>query len=1643
MAPPQQHKRGSPPPLDDDDEDDDARPGHGPGSTGGGGSGSQGGAKRRRIGLACNTCRARKSRCDGQRPLCTPCLALGADCHYDQGESLGLAVARKDSVIALEQRVAVVEDRLQRLNDVLKGHLTPCPDQAQYAQYAQHAQHDQPAAAGALARLSPFGLEEPHDDDAPTNGMAMTFIDEPSGAFFGQSSNIHFTQLLMRGLAVVHHSTPQLSAALDRHASFPSGITVGVSQSLPYPPAGAAVPGTQPGPSPERQHRAWLSHQPQEPVAVTALPSVPEINSLLDKYFATGGAVFPIIHEPSFRATFRECRRNGFTRARRTWLGLLNIMLAIATNFDIDSVPSAARRQEKSTVFYRRAQALCGDLSRRVISLEVIHFLILAVVLYQGTQRSVQAWNTHGLVIRSAIALGLHSDVPGHSGDPIQEEYRRRTWSVIYCLDQVLCAAFGRPTGIPDQHLRRRDLFLYGSPSDTSSIAQSHQPRGEIDLPGEFLALSFKLYQIMGRSLADQYGSNLDSTEPNLDDIDALKASGELRKALQLWAAGLPPHLQLVEPDSPLLSQSTLEHRARTILTMRYHNLTILIHKPLLSATLRYLFPPHGVGHFSKPMPYLIQLAIAEAHECVRAAQSTIDMVHAIITNDQSGKNNLGVWCYTLYYVFTASLVICGRLLWARHGDDEPDEAAILQAKRSLEQAEIICEKIDLDNSLVQSCLEYIRRLARMCHIRGAAPSGIPRSHGKLPDNSADPATGAPLTALDGLGDTGSTNGLADPGLLSSEDMETFQLFSSEMFDPSIFEGFHQSPAETRAMPAGLLAQLRASGIELPRTHRTGRAAPRTPCPVTALKGHPRATTRSGRLSVRQRNHRPFLLPPQRLDCSDAMGSTNEPTSLTQLALAEADRPLFTKAQLLEYFARINLPQSHLDSIVLRDGSHAGTLEHGLPLLQAILRYHSSHITFDNLVLHYSAQKVVALDPVALFDRIVRRHRGGRCMEQNNLLATILRSIGYEVRNAGGRVARAMSPYPEVRSNQSATYDGWNHMLNLVRLGSEWYVVDVGMGAHGPNMAIPLRDGFQTPSIAPRLVRLQLRPIAESYASAPSGQARPGPPALWCYDCCYQPSEADPTANVWTPVYCFTETEFLPQDYEMMSWYTSTNPRSFFTRYVTCTKMLLDEAGEEIVGNLTLFIDTIRKQVGASRSVEKVCKTEADRVQALADVFGVVLTEDEPTLTFPAQTMGSTQEKSARPLPDLQIPASQSTVEVYIIDTTSFMTGFPASAFVDPIVPGFEVMNGLSYSYMVRHRSPSGGDKYDTLLFDLGVRKDWENSPEPFVRGIKESGCGIRVDKDVATILTENGDRPEDVGAIIWSHWHFDHTGDPTRFPLTTDLMVGPGFRESVMPGHPTDWDSHVDSRAWQGRALHEVDFDGPSGPPAINNNINNSPATPPKLKGEATVQDEGTGVLLASRPRLQIGQFRAVDFYGDGSFYLLDSPGHAIGHMSALARTTADPPTFILLGGDIAHHAGEYRPSPHMPLPDMIPGIRDPRLPVGGSGSGGSGGSLANSLATGCCPGKIFLAIHPRGDPEAPFFDPVPGDGWHHDAAAAKDSIVKMMDADAHDNIFPVMAHDMTLGGTIELYPRPANDWMAKGWKDTTRWRFLESFRP
>ncbi len=173
----------------------------------------------------------------------------------------------------------------------------------------------------------------------------------------------------------------------------------------------------------------------------------------------------------------------------------------------------------------------------------------------------------------------------------------------------------------------------------------------------------------------------------------------------------------------------------------------------------------------------------------------------------------------------------------------------------------------------------------------------------------------------------------------------------------------------------------------------------------------------------------------------------------------------------------------------------------------------------------------------------------------------------------------------------------------------------------------------------------------------------------------------------------------------------------------------------------------------------------------------------------------------------------------------------------------------------------------------------------------------------------------------------------------------------------------------------------------------------------------------------VQVGQFRAIDFFGDGSFYILDTPGHAIGHLGALARTTTAPDTFIFMGGDLCHHSGEIRPSKYLPIPRGL----SPSRPAAASFPC-PGGALYDQLQ----------ASRDRSS-DQPFFDP----GMGLDIKETLVTIGEAQKADARDNIWFVYAHDPSLIDTVSLFPMAANEWKKSGWREKTLWVFLQDFAP
>ncbi|TVY65704.1 Cytochrome P450 monooxygenase andK [Lachnellula suecica] len=351
----------------------------------------------------------------------------------------------------------------------------------------------------------------------------------------------------------------------------------------------------------------------------------------------------------------------------------------------------------------------------------------------------------------------------------------------------------------------------------------------------------------------------------------------------------------------------------------------------------------------------------------------------------------------------------------------------------------------------------------------------------------------------------------------------------------------------------------------------------------------------------------------------------------------------------------------------------------------------------------------------------------------------------------------------------------------------------------------------------------------------------------------------------------------------------------------------------------------------------------------------------------------------AQPAPDLKIPSSTTTVSVRIIDTTSRISGIPLAPFVTPEIKGFTELDIPAFSFLIEHPSNR------KLLFDLGVRKDKENLAPKIKDRLETGGWKVETRQGVREQLEANGVKGSEVEGIVWSHWHWDHTGDPSTFDSSTALIVGPGFKDAFTPGYPAKQDSPIRESDYEGRELREIAF------------------------------NQG----------LKIGRFNAFDYFGDGSFYLLDSPGHAIGHMCGLARVTAN--NFIFMGGDSCHHGGELRPSKYLPLPSSI--SPNPLHPS----------------SSAPCPGSLFEPLYRDDDGTKPFYAIArlpDGKGVAHDEDEAEETIGKVIEADANDEVLVVMAHDDSLLDVVDFFPKYANDFKHKGWVEKGRWLFLKDFK-
>lgn len=247
-------------------------------------------------------------------------------------------------------------------------------------------------------------------------------------------------------------------------------------------------------------------------------------------------------------------------------------------------------------------------------------------------------------------------------------------------------------------------------------------------------------------------------------------------------------------------------------------------------------------------------------------------------------------------------------------------------------------------------------------------------------------------------------------------------------------------------------------------------------------------------------------------------------------------------------------------SMYLARIGHTGDASPTAENLAALQFAHLCSVPYENLDI--LAGIPLSLEAEALFDKIVRRRRGGYCFELNELFGHLLRALGYGVEDYFARFLLGEAEVPKRR----------HHVLGVTIPGkSVRYLADVGVGVGSPNYPVRMTPGEEQPQ-GDKAYRFH----RDDFLG-------------WVLD-----TQKD---GAWLPLFSFTEEKQLPQDFQAISFFCEKAETSPFNKE---PMVAMRTPG----GRCTLDGNVFKRFEGETVTAWEEA-TEAARDETLLRLFGI------------------------------------------------------------------------------------------------------------------------------------------------------------------------------------------------------------------------------------------------------------------------------------------------------------------------------------------------------------------------------------------------------------------------------------------------------
>ncbi|KAK4195296.1 fungal-specific transcription factor domain-containing protein, partial [Triangularia verruculosa] len=685
--------------------------------------------KRRKISLACEPCRERKSRCDGAKPICSTCRRRSLPLHQC------IYTVENARTASNEAYIRVLHERIQRLERACSENGIPTPpldsespDSAPGPSTRRSASVQPGAGPGLLTpaikdhvqcTTTPASTLTPRSPDCErldslenaTKITAMGTVsaehdvnqafEETQDEFYGSSSAASFMKEAYGSVK------PQKQHAGERATAppvLPSSTTLTRSGSVVTTTATAAFAADF-GPLRFLQPDRF------------ALPPRNVADYLVGRFFERVYWLYPFFHKPTFMYAYNQLWQSSSAATKEPapapGLGLgsapgagagsivfhsaLNTIFAIGSQF---SDLSPKDRVSAIETFLERAKKFVGLDLIDMHNVGVVQTLLLMTLLLQSTPFPSRCWTSLGVAGRVAQGLGLHTEAGRRGRSELEREVRRRAWHGCVILDMcsIVSMTFGRPTmtDVNDLPLPSR-LELAGN--EWSAIPPQVDEEVAETSRMNFFIEYIRQCHILGEILSSIYLSpkgrgapgSSSGTAGNESPLYGLDAILELDAKLSKYEAGVVPIMSWIGPSN--ISGMPDDKRKiivtqRNVLHASFLYVRLMLHRPILTqlcsnADSEAAEPTSPV----KPTPFggnrmlYASFAAECAKICLGAAMDLIELVYRTYQTDTTGG-----WWWDGLYAFTGGLAVivaylCPSLL------DSMDQ-------RRLERSWVLCQEI-------------------------------------------------------------------------------------------------------------------------------------------------------------------------------------------------------------------------------------------------------------------------------------------------------------------------------------------------------------------------------------------------------------------------------------------------------------------------------------------------------------------------------------------------------------------------------------------------------------------------------------------------------------------------------------------------------------------------------------------------------------------------------------------------------------------------------------------------------------------------------------------------------------------------------------------------------------------------------------